>query len=140
MRRYDNEAVIFKNGPAQDDQSWHENTFAGVEIVNWDRTSNALAKMYDLFDVASPDTKGSTWLPEESTWTTLVEQLNDEEYMQSLGGTIPATESLLKKYKKRSERSAHTLLRGTRLSRSASLLKGGSGGRESVSRTLSTSW
>ena len=38
------------------------------------------------------------------------------------------------------ERSAHTLLRGTRLSRSASLLKGGSGGRESVSRTLSTSW
>ena len=42
----------------------------------------------------------------KSTWTTLVERLNDEEYMQSLGGTIPVTESLLKKYKKRSERSA----------------------------------
>ena len=41
---------------------------------------------------ASKDRQSTEIIMGKSTWTTLVERLNDEEYMQSLGGTIPATE------------------------------------------------
>ena len=68
LGRYDDTEVVLKTG-VEDDVAWHENMFAGVEIVAWERSDNYIRKMYDLFDVAAPDDKG--WNPKEQTWTTL---------------------------------------------------------------------
>ena len=93
MGRYDDKTVVLKTArAAAGDLDWQENTFAGVEIVAWDRTRNKVRQMYDMFDYASPDK--DAWLPVETTWTTMGGCKCSGDYKQDAVGAARAARAL----------------------------------------------
>lgn len=67
VRFYADEEVPILNFPGVPAKPVHANAFAGAKIATWDRSTGALADVYDMFDLASPDDA----LFPSTTWSTM---------------------------------------------------------------------